>query len=154
MKNKNVAENPLLYIQQPTITTPVAPMQHHYYTPKHHQEPSNQKGNKHIRTMSLRRTQTTKTQDVDEELSKAEFNEKISDQNKFKDMTIIQKVNYFINRPDYAPLMKCEIKTSQRKHQGIITGFENDHVFIRIGRRSSSSEIPLSDITDIRMIGF
>ena len=154
MASKHFAGSPLLYIQQPTISTPVAPMQHNYFTPKHHQNSPEQKDKKHTRTVPLKRNHAIKLQDVVEEVLEKEPSEELSEQSKFKDMSIKQKVSYFINRPDHAPTIKCEMKTNEKKYYGVITGFENEQVFIRVGRRSSSSEIPLSDITDIRIIGF
>ncbi len=154
MGNKHFAGDPLLYIQQPTITTPVAPMQHNYYTPKHHQNSPDRIDKKSTRAIPLKRKHSTKLQDITEEDLKEESGEELLEQNKFKDMTIKQKVNYFINRPDHAPTIRCEIKTNEKKFHGVITGFENDQVLIRVGRRSSSSEVPLNEITNIHIIGF
>lgn len=160
MGNKRFAENPLLYIQQPTISTPEVPMQHHYYTPKQNHQPQEQ-DNKNVavkHTRPLRRNYPVKNEAIIEETeseSLAEVeNKEIPNQSKFKDMTLKQKVSYFIDRPSHAPEMRCEIKTDEKKVQGIITGEEDEDVLIRIGRRSSSSKIPFDEITDIRMLGF
>lgn len=157
MKNKQVAKNPLLYIQQPTITTPKVQMQHNYYTPKHPKKLPNQPNKKSAYRAPLKRTHSSKywvEQNSEETVDEVVDHEEVPEESKFKDMTIIQKVNYFINRPDYAPIMRCEIKTKEKKVQGVITGLKEEQVLIRIGRRSSSSEIPLTDITAIRLIGF
>lgn len=154
MGNKRLAKTPLLYIQQPTISTPIAPMQHNYYTPKHNHEVSNHKSTKNKRTIPLKRNRSANPQDTYEEALEEEPSEEDAGESKFKDMTIKQKVYYFINRSEHAPSIRCQVKTNEKKFHGVITGFENDHVFIRVGRRSSSSEIPLSDIIDIRIIGF
>jgi len=154
MGNKHFAENPLLYIQQPTIATPVAPMQHNYYTPKQHHHSQNQTGEKSTRKIPLNRKRFAKYQPPIEESLEEEAIEEISEQIKFKDMTMREKVNYFINRPDHAPIIRCEIQTNEKKYHGVITGYEKDHVLIRVGRRSSSSEIPFQEIINIRILGF
>src|SRR5699024_10120363 len=106
---------------------------------------------KNTRRVPLTRNRYSKYQPIIEE---EETDEELSEDKKFRDMTIRQKVDYFINRSDHAPIIRSEIQTNEKKYQGVITGFENDHVFIRIGRRSTSSEVPFHDITDIRIIGF
>lgn len=154
MGNKHFARSPLLYIQQPTNTTPVAPMQHNYYTPKHRKNLPDQIDVEKSRIVPKKRNRSTIYQNLTKESVQEEVSEDLSDQIKFKDMTIKQKVNYFISRPDHAPTIRCEIKTSEKKYTGVITDFENDQVLIRVGRRSASSDVPLNDITDIRIIGF
>lgn len=156
MRNKHFAKNPLLYIQQPTIATPVAPMQHNYYTPKHQGHSNNETLKNNERRVPLTRNRFSKYQaPVEESMEETEETEEdFSEEKKFKDMTIREKVNYFINRSDHAPIIRSEIQTHEKKYHGVITGFENDHVLIRVGRRSSSSEVLLDDITNIQIIGF
>lgn len=153
-KNKHFAGSPLLYIQQPTTTAPIAPMQHNYYTPKHHTNLPDQIESATSGKVPKKVNRSTIDQDIAEESVIEETSEDLADQIKFKDMTIKQKVNYFISRPDHAPLIRCEIKTNEKNYRGVITGFENDHVLIRVGRMSSSSEVALNDIINIRIIGF
>src|SRR5690625_1785009 len=155
MTNHHYARNPLLYIKESTTSTPVAPMQHNYYTPKHRHSSRDETPRKNVRRVPLTRNRFSKYQPiVEESIEEGEPEEESLEDKKFKDMTIRQKVDYFINRSVHAPIIRSEIQTNEKKYHGVITGFENDHVFIRIGRRSTSSEIPLHDITDIRIIGF
>lgn len=154
MGNKQFAKNPLLYIQQPTISTPIAPMQHNYYNAKHQQHSTEQTERKAKRIIPLKRNYSIQPEEIIDADSQEETSNELSPQNKFKDMTIKEKVNYFLNRSDHAPSIKCEIKTKERKYYGVITGFEDNQVFIQIGRRSSSSKVALNDITNIRIIGF
>ena len=159
MTNHHYARNPLLYIKESTTSTPVAPMQHNYYTPKHQHSSTDETPRKNTRRVPLTRNRFSKYQPIIEEtieetIEEEETDEELSEDKKFRDMTIRQKVDYFINRSDHAPIIRSEIQTNEKKYQGVITGFENDHVFIRIGRRSTSSEVPFHDITDIRIIGF
>jgi hypothetical protein len=154
MENKRFAKNPLLYIQQPIITSPEVPMQHNYYTPTYDQkslEPTNKKKKQPI---PLRRNQSTVLTEVEEIVSESEITKELANQKQFKDMSIVQKVKYFIERPDHAPVLRCEIRTDERKIQGVITGLDDNQVLIQIGRRSSDSKIPLEEIKEIRLIGF
>src|SRR5699024_12853598 len=73
---------------------------------------------------------------------------------KFKDMTIEEKVEYFVRQPRHVPKLRCQIETNERKYRGIIIDFQEGHVFIRVGKRSSSTKISLDQITNIRMLGF
>lgn len=154
MGSKHFAKDPLLYIQQPIISTPVAPMQHNYYTPNHKQKVSDQIDKRKKRTIPLKRSHSTISQDIVEEVFEEKPSEKIPEQSKFKDLTIIEKVHYFIDRSEHAPIIKCEVQTKEKKYHGVITDFENDQVLIRVGKRSSSSEVPLNEITNIRILGF
>lgn len=156
MTNHHYARNPLLYIKESTTETPVAPMQHNYYTPKHHNSSRDETQRKSVRRVPLTRNRFSKYQPpiVEETIEEGKPEEELLEDKKFKDMTIRQKVDYFINRSVHAPIIRSEIQTKEKKYHGVITGLENDHVLIRIGRRSTSSEIPFDDITDIRIIGF
>lgn len=164
MGNKRFAENPLLYIQQPTVGAPKANMQHHYYTPQKDQQSFEQVNKKTVRkqTRPLKRTHFPEDEAIEEESVEesveevsAEINvEELSKESKFKDMTLDQKIHYFVDRPSHAPQIRCEIKTDEKKFQGIITGTEEEHVLIRVGRRSSSIKVPISDVIGIRMLGF
>ncbi len=73
---------------------------------------------------------------------------------KFKDMTIEEKVAYFVDTPSYAPQMRCEIRTEDRAYRGVITGSEDNYVYIRVGNRKQSTKIKLDDIKHIKLLGF
>ena len=154
MRNNHTAKDPLLYIQQPSTATPVAPMQHHYYTPKHQQKTNEHISRKSVGSVPLTRNRYSKYQPLIEKDEPEEPTDEYVEDLKFKDMTIKQKVNYFLDRSDHAPIIRSEIRTDEQKYQGVITGYEDGNVLIRIGRRSSSHEVPIDDITNIRIIGF
>lgn len=77
-----------------------------------------------------------------------------SERPKFKDMTIDEKVAYFVSTPSYAPQMRCEIRTGERSYRGVITGSEDNYVYIRVGNRKQSTKINLDDIKHIKLLGF
>lgn len=160
MVNKRFAKNPLLYIEQPTINTPKAPMQDHYYTPQENHQTAERTKKKIVRkqTRPLKRINFSEEEDIleekVEEVVQEEDTGKDSSSNKFKDMTLSEKINYFVDRPNHAPKIRCEIKTTDKKFQGVVLGKEDDDVLMRVGRRTSSSKIPFSEIIGIRMLGF
>ncbi|WP_029267348.1 CotO family spore coat protein [Virgibacillus alimentarius] len=174
MKKKRYAKDPLLYIHQPTISKPDAPMQDNYQTPRRDkknplqapppQSNTSQKSRIKRRNPYLKELQQDKnkihSEDTDEENEKdvstepSDESKHHSNRAKFKDMTLEEKVNYFVNLPTHVPKLKCEVQTSERKHRGIITDFKEDLVYIRIGRRTTSRSIPFDDIKDIRLLGF
>lgn len=165
MGEKRFAKKPLLYIEQPTVSEPEAPMQHHYMTPINDQSniqsrSTNQKQNKPVRS---RRIQRKYYADTDEEIEEVEevneeqMNEqenKESSSKRFKDMNLEEKVEYFLTRSSHLPELKCEIKTNDNNYRGIITDFHDETVFIRVGRRKSSTSVLFDDIEDIQLLGF
>ncbi|QKY68624.1 CotO family spore coat protein [Lentibacillus sp. CBA3610] len=165
MGDKKVARSPLLYIQQPGIRTPEAPMQSHYRTPKRKRD------NKKAESSTLKRQPANRNffnkQAVNDEAEEeVESSEESSDhyqpnhtdtksdqeRKKFKDMSLKERVDYFLNSPKHVPVMRCEVKTDERNYRGRITDYQDDNVHMRVGRRTA--EIPFNTIKEIRMIGF
>ncbi|MGM8364369.1 CotO family spore coat protein [Virgibacillus sp. W0181] len=73
---------------------------------------------------------------------------------KFSDLSLDEKINYFINRPRFAPEVKCELKTEEKVYKGVIVHREGQQVFIRVGNRKSSTQLSIEDIMEINLIGF
>ncbi|WP_164669448.1 CotO family spore coat protein [Virgibacillus doumboii] len=161
MGKKKYAKSPLLYIHQPNIRTPEAPMQHNYVTPKKSGEQQVQEQPKKTQKRPLKRSSSVKNnenKDNVEEIESTDEEEEAEsseqDRKKFKDMTLRERVNYFMNRPKHVPIMKCEVKTEERNYRGVIVDFQEETVFMRVGRRTSQTKIPFDSISEIRMIGF
>lgn len=159
MGKKNYAKNPLLYIHQPNRQTPKAQMQHNYVTPKKTSKQEGQEAKK-VQQRPLKRTipnqNTENKQETDVNLAAEEEEPESEGQErkKFKDMTLRERVDYFVNTPKYAPVMKCEVKTDERNYRGTIVDFQEETVFMRVGRRTSQTKISFDKIEEIRMIGF
>lgn len=159
MGEKKFAKNPLLYIHQPSIGTPKAPMQHHYTTPK--KAPAEQavtKETKNVQTRPVKRDNFSKksVSEEDDTNEAADESDESSDQErkKFKDMTLNERIEYFVNSPKHVPVMKCEVKTEERNYRGIIVDFKEENIIMRVGRRTSTTGIPFEKVDDIRLIGF
>lgn len=181
MGKRKFAKDPLLYIQQPTAGTAKAPMQDHYRTPKkptaseippeknpqekprtikrktyglsEGRQVKNEQPGQH--TMDGQKDEIVSAETADNSApDELEEKKSTTDRPKFKDMTIEEKVEYFVSRPRHVPKLRCQIETNERKYRGIITDFQENHVFIRVGKRSSSTKISLDQITNIGMLGF
>ncbi|HLR74350.1 MAG TPA: CotO family spore coat protein [Virgibacillus sp.] len=161
MGERQFAKEPLLYIEQPTIQKPEAPMQQSFMTPKRVTETTNRKQSK-SHSRPRRRAQYYIDQlynsvadelDGEEQVDEKNSREQ-SRQKKFNELSLQGKIEYFADTPNYAPKIKCELITAERKYRGIITDFKDDFVFIRVGRRTTNTKVPFTDIQDIRMLGF
>lgn len=164
-KQKKFAKSPLLYIHQPNISIPKAPMQSNYATPKKTKqvEPAPEQKVPKANARPLKRddfskksTQTkseVETEDILTESEATTEEEELSNK-KFNDMEIPEKIEYFLTKPKHIPNMKCEVKTEERSFRGTILDVEEDQVIMRVGRRSSTTKILIPSITQIRLIGF
>ena len=172
-KQKKFAKSPLLYIHQPGVSDPKAPMQSNYATPKKEKQvesttpkvqsssPRPLKRDNYFKKALEAKPEASpekakvepKTEDTAE---KAKVTTELPDKpaKKFNEMTVTEKVDYFLSKPDHIPSMKCEVKTEERAYRGIITNVEKDHVLMRVGRRTSTTEIAIESIIEIRLIGF
>ncbi len=173
------AQKPLLYIQQPKINAPVAEMQHHYHSaknkaPKMEVDPvkSVAAQRRHLnRRNSFPAPEIREVAEIDLGIEVAEINEKVdqrvldievdsiteieeSRNNSFREKSLEERVDYFINLPSNMPAMKCEVKTVDDVYRGIIRDFKDGFVFIQLGRGSMMEKVAFDQIQTIRMLGF
>ncbi|MFD1360147.1 CotO family spore coat protein [Lentibacillus salinarum] len=166
MREKNMAKSPLLYIQQPGIRAPKASMQSHYKTPK---KQHNHTGTDKVKKQHVNRNFFNHKQTIHDEVEKdAESRGESSDadqqadvdmennqeRKKFKDMNLEERIDYFLNAPDHVPVLRAEIKTAERNYRGKIVDYQDNNVYMRVGRRTTPTEIPFETIKEIRLIGF
>src|SRR5690606_35162021 len=69
----------------------------------------------------------------------------------FKEMTVEERIQYFLNTHSYSPKLRCEIKTKDRTYQGIVADYKDGKVYMQVGRRANNAVIPLENITKVRM---
>ncbi|GIO25778.1 CotO family spore coat protein [Ornithinibacillus bavariensis] len=192
-KRSKFANEPLMYIHQPTVIRPSAPMQHTYRTPKKEDKiESVQKPVKKYPKPTKQRTnisaiskdivhdlkeappnandlansaQNTSNKDLTGNSTPAEpsespipiepqDNKDNNEKKKFRDMSILEKVMYFINTPNHLPRMRCEVITEEKKYRGIIKDFQEDHIIMQVGRRMPTTSISIKDVKGIQLIGF
>ncbi|KGP90796.1 hypothetical protein N780_03175 [Pontibacillus chungwhensis BH030062] len=73
---------------------------------------------------------------------------------RFKDMSLEDKVDYFVNLPSQVPRMKCEVITDEERYKGWIEDYEEGTVYMKILQRPFRVEVPFDDINDIVLRGF
>lgn len=163
MNNKKYAREPLLYIEQPANSTPEVLMQYNYVTEK--TEKAKELKTEHIATKHNTRPKPIRRHfnKMKEEIESPKDVEESSESNKnpgaeqpekkFNEMSVLEKVNYLLARPEHAPKIRSEIKTQDKTYRGIVTSANDKSVFVRVGHRKSSTEVPRTEITNIRMIG-
>ncbi|WP_249870105.1 CotO family spore coat protein [Oceanobacillus saliphilus] len=163
MAEKKFANNPLLYIHQPDIGTTQAPMQHKYMSNRRKAKEENADGEtKAVQKRVNRRTSsfqqelgTENTTVVEEEQVDHVSEDTDTDKRKnFKEMDIPEKIDYFTSRPEFAPQVRCEIKTKGKIYRGVITGFEENTVYMKVSNRKTPVPISIEDINDIQLLGF
>lgn len=173
MARRRYARKPLLYIQQSGIKNPHAYMQDHYTSPaKSKQSAVKEKTNMPDTSSNVLEThgqgpKRVAKASVDQEeeqvvadtIPEKEIEEKNNlntekERIKFSDMTLKQKIAYFINKPSNFPRMRCVVNTDEKAYRGTIVGFEDNCVHIRSSKRSSAISVPLDRIKDIRLLGF
>lgn len=184
MARKKFAKDPMLYIHQPQVERPQAPMQDQYIsprktkepvsadelaeTPKNNSNPVRRKRNFFTEESKQDKNEAVKEEDVpskeiqkDEAISEKEQNKRretnqqpVKEKTKFKDMSIEEKIQYLVNSPVHAPDLRCEVKTEKRNYRGVIKDSKDEVVIMRVGKRTNDTEIPINDILAIRMIGF
>ncbi|WP_099157112.1 CotO family spore coat protein [Virgibacillus ndiopensis] len=142
MAEKKLARSPLLYIHQPNVDIPEAKMQYDYMTPKAASDTQTKLNDKQIEN----EIQENNEDNDDEE------DKRSSRRAKFKEMTIDEKIDYFVNMPSSLPKMKCEVKTGERSYRGIINDKKEDDIFMLSGRRRV--KIAVDEIEWIRLLGF
>jgi|SRR5690625_702649 len=159
MADQQFAKDPLLYIKQPSLGKPTAPMQSSYSSSNSNQTAQKRRP-RHYRKLINDKDDPIyeDTFEVTEEENHYidEDNENSSQMQKkrYSELSLENKVKYFVDMPDYAPKIKCEIITPKKKYRGIIINYKDEHVFIRTGQRTTSVKVPFNDIKDIRMLGF
>lgn len=97
------------------------------------------------------------TQELEEMESSSSSFEEVTEENilerkKFKEMTLMEKIDYFITSPNHLPRMRCEVVTNDNKYRGTILDKEDEVIKMRVGRRTTV--ISIEDITEIRLLGF
>lgn len=142
-----IVQKPVLYIQQPQESEVTAPMQSYFYYKKEEKQ-ADKKGN--------RKQEATGPNNENRKPENGIQQNQVPERRRaFKEMSIPEKVNYFVNMPDKVPKMKCEVITEEmKKYRGYIQSLKNDLVNMKTFQQPFQVEIPLKVIQDIKLIGF
>lgn len=168
MSKKKFANEPLLYIHQPDIGSTKAPMQHSYMSQRKTKEEHSSTDVIHAPKRVNRRHHAFRNEDVTKEIEETEEKDVASSQEneeqqlsssnerrkQFKEMDIQERINYFLKRPDFAPKIRCEIRTKGKTYRGIVLGMEEEVVVFKTGNRSAPVQIALEEISEVQLLGF
>ncbi|WP_077596269.1 CotO family spore coat protein [Oceanobacillus kimchii] len=153
MSKKEYAKEPLLYIHQPELNQPKASMQHHFIG---NRKESVQPANETKESITPRKTRGGRQ--VNASANNENFNQKNhelnSEKKQFKEMSISEKIDYFVGRSEYAPPINCLVITDRKKYRGVILEMTDEEVKFRLSNRKSSIKINYEDIKDIQLVGF
>ncbi|QXE02740.1 CotO family spore coat protein [Terribacillus sp. DMT04] len=150
-KGKVRREQPLLFISQPKLDLPKAAMQQAYRTTK---EKRKEEAAEALPEETAEEITETAVQMQKEEKSAEPEDPKQKKKGNFKDLSLIEKIDYCLNLPSQIPRMKCEIVTEETSIIGIIMGIEDDVIQVKSVRRPFKREIKLASIKDIKLLGF
>ena len=123
---------PILYIEQPELQAPVAPMQEEYQSLAETEQETGRVGKK--------------------EPSKGMS--KTTARPKFDEMTLEEKIDYLRSPSEYLPKMSCKIEVKDRTYRGKILTREDRQIVLVEHSTNRRHLIELDDIIEINLIGF
>ncbi|WP_077211209.1 CotO family spore coat protein [Bacillus dakarensis] len=71
----------------------------------------------------------------------------------FKEMNVLEKIEYLHNFPKQLPPVPCQFQTTQEVFRGIIKE-KSDHELVLALPNQGEAVIPIKDLIDIKMMGF
>ncbi|MEH7177466.1 CotO family spore coat protein [Neobacillus vireti] len=161
---KNTKKGPLLYVSQTFLNTPVKNNQEIFTNRQEVQLPieepqlEEEKEKKEVFEVSLAKTdlpKVSKKKEVKKE-NKAQTNqEKQRNFNRvkgFKEMNLIERLEYLANFPKALPPVPCVFYTEEKSYQGYLVEYNEQEITIRIPNQTTET-IPVKNIKDIILIG-
>lgn len=161
---KNTKKGPLLYVSQTFLNTPVKNNQEVFTTRQEVQLPieepqlEEEKEKKKVFEVSLAKTdlpKVSKKKEVKEEIKAQTNQEKQRNFNRvkgFKEMNLIERLEYLANFPKALPPVPCVYYTEEKNYQGYLVEYNEQEITIRIPNQKTET-IPVKNIKDIIMIG-
>jgi hypothetical protein len=161
---KNTKKGPLLYVSQTFLNTPVKNNQEVFTNRQEVQLPieepqlEEEKEKKKVFEVSLAKTdlpKVSKKKEVKEEIKAQTNQEKQRNFNRvkgFKEMNLIERLEYLANFPKALPPVPCVYYTEEKNYQGYLVEYSEQEITIRIPNQKTET-IPVKNIKDIIMIG-
>ncbi|SDZ75726.1 Spore coat protein CotO [Thalassobacillus cyri] len=164
-KQSKLEQRPMLYIAQPDFAPSKASMQTTYHgkkTAKEQEKGKSAPEPEGKQSRELEDNPARKKQRVEHHQPEAEQETKSQSRagsardrrQRFRDMTLEEKVTYFVNLPSQIPKMKCEVETEEGKLRGYINDYQGGIVHMKTFQRPFQKEIKFAEIIDINLIGF
>jgi hypothetical protein len=160
---KKTRRGPLLYVSQTFLNTPVKNMQEIFTNRQEVQLPIEEpqleeERSKKVFEVSLAKTDLSKESKVKEvkQENKTQSNEdkqrKFNRVKGFKEMDLMERLEYLNNFPKALPPVPCVFYTEEKNYQGYLVEYNKQDVTIRFPNQTTET-ITLKNLKDIIMIG-
>jgi hypothetical protein len=160
---KKTKRGPLLYVSQTFLDTPVKNMQEVFTNRQQVQLPMEEaqleeESPKKAFEVSLAKTdlpKESKVKEVKQEKKNQSNQEKQRAFNRvkgFKEMNLMERLEYLDNFPKALPPVPCVFYTEEKNYQGYLVEYNEQDVTIRFPNQTTET-IPLKDLKDVMMIG-
>ncbi|MDF2789317.1 MAG: hypothetical protein K0S80_2415 [Neobacillus sp.] len=160
---KKTKRGPLLYVSQTFLDTPVKNMQEIFTNRQEVQLPLEEpqleeESNKKVFEVSLAKTdlpKESKVKEVKQEKKTQSNQEKQRAFNRvkgFKEMDLMERLEYLDNFPKALPPVPCVFYTEEKNYQGYLVEYNEQDVTIRFPNQTTET-IPLNILKDVLMIG-
>lgn len=160
---KKAKRGPLLYVSQTFLNTPVKNMQEIFTNRQEVQLPIEEpqleeESSKKVLEVSLAKTdlpKESKVKEVKQENKTQGKQEKQRTFNRvkgFKEMDLMERLEYLDNFPKALPPVPCVFYTEEKNYQGYLVEYNEQEVTIQIPNQTMET-IPLKNLKDVIMIG-
>jgi hypothetical protein len=160
---KKTKRGPLLYVAQTFLDTPVKNMQEIFTNRQDVQlpleeTPLEEESNKKFFEVSLAKTdlpKESKVKEVKQEKKTQSNQEKQRAFNRvkgFKEMDLMERLEYLDNFPKALPPVPCVFYTEEKNYQGYLVEYNEQDVTIRFPNQTTET-IPFKNLKDVMMIG-
>jgi hypothetical protein len=168
-EKKRLAKQPMLYIAQPEFKPAEVQMQTSFRSQRSSSSQVSSGGGTSIQEKELRlRNQSATPVETEEPKAEQEVQEETSASDnaasktksprerrqRFQDLDLEGKVNYFFQLSPHVPKMKCEVSTEDESYRGYITDYKDGIVTMKVFQRPYHQDVPFEKIKEIRLIGF
>ncbi|WHY02114.1 CotO family spore coat protein [Neobacillus sp. DY30] len=156
---KKTKRGPLLYVSQTFLDTPVKNMQEVFTNRQEVQLPIEEpqleeESSKKVPEVSLAKTEH-KVKEVKQEEKSKSNNEKKRTFNRvkgFKEMNLMERLEYLSNFPKALPPVPCVFYTDEKNYQGYLAEYSEQDITIRFPDQTIET-IPFKSLNDVLMIG-
>lgn len=160
---KKTKRGPLLYVSQTFLNTPVKNMQEIFTNRQEVQLPLEEpnveeQSSKKVLEVSLAKTdlpRQSKVKEVKQEEKSQSNQEKKRTFNRvkgFKEMNLMERLEYLDNFPKALPPVPCVFYTDEKNYQGYLVEYNESDVTIRFPDQTTET-IPFKTLQDVMMIG-
>ncbi|CRK83446.1 CotO family spore coat protein [Neobacillus massiliamazoniensis] len=146
-------QGPRLFIHQPITTTPVKNMQEVFRSKEEIREEKIKEEKKR------RKTVATKEEDlvpidisVQEEEHKEKQHTSLKKVKSFKDMDLMERIDYLVHFPKMLPPVPCVFYTDSQNYQGYLSEYQDNLVTIQFHDQTKKT-ISLKELKNVVMIG-